>query len=246
MKYIAALLLVVIFSPMLALAAIAYDTSFSDTQVNKVSSRTYSFTGGSGSDRLLLVWVGTYCCGASDTLTSVTYNGVAMTRAEFTTDTIDNRSYLYYLAAPATGANNVVITLSAAHEIYSMAWSYTGVDQTTPIDSHASLGQSTNNTSITQSTTVVASDAWVVAAADSNANTINYSTGLNASRAAYPSGGYWRAADTDGTVSPGSYSVTFTGLSSGRNKLVMASLKPAGGGGGGGAINYNNDLIIFE
>ena len=70
---------------------------------------------------------------------SATYNGVAMDIINSTAvgDTAGDRHRLtaFGLEAPATGANNIVITTAqAVLEIIGAANSYTGVDQTTPFD----------------------------------------------------------------------------------------------------------------
>jgi hypothetical protein len=103
----------------------AFDAS-STAQSAFGSSLTFSHTC-SGSDRVLFVAV---AVGNGVAITNVTYNGVEMTAVE--TGAVDRR--LYSLVAPATGANNVVVTLPSPTEILAVASSYTGVNQSTPWD----------------------------------------------------------------------------------------------------------------
>ena len=82
----------------------------------------------SGSNRILFVNVVTID-GTTDHVTGVTYNGVAMTRQSTLAIGTVARSYMYYLLAPATGANNVVISVGASVSIQSDNVSYNGVSQ---------------------------------------------------------------------------------------------------------------------
>ena len=91
---------------------------------------------GSGSNRLLIVACHALNVGPNTfrSPSSVTYNGVAM--AFF--GGVDGYTFygcvLYYLVAPDTGSNNVVITYSASvHSNQHNAVSFDGAHQTTPI-----------------------------------------------------------------------------------------------------------------
>lgn len=99
------------------------------------TSLTFSHTC-TGSELLLIVGVAVISGSASD-VTSVTYNGVAMTAIPSWNQVSGGgscRSKGYYLIAPATGAHNVVITVSPAVNIIAAgATSFTGADQTTPL-----------------------------------------------------------------------------------------------------------------
>lgn len=87
---------------------------------------TYSHTV-SGTDRALFVAV---VVGGGVAISGVTYNGVAMTAVETGSTTYR----LFALAAPATGANDVVVTAASAEVIVAVSASYNGVDQVTPYD----------------------------------------------------------------------------------------------------------------
>jgi hypothetical protein len=99
------------------------------------TSYTKSYTVGSGSSRFLLVMFQGDVVGGSDDITSVTYGGVAMTQMLKNTAGVSGTNrviYFYGLANPASGANNVVVSYSAAHYIIMQAADYTGVTQGTP------------------------------------------------------------------------------------------------------------------
>ncbi len=108
--------------------ALAKDAT-SSTHGQGVSSLSWSHTC-TGSNRLILVHSGTN--GTPVSTTGVTYNSVALTSRWS-----DSRNWTaasgWSLVAPATGANTVAITLSAAEDsAFGQAISYTDAHQTTP------------------------------------------------------------------------------------------------------------------
>ena len=82
-----------------------------------VSSLTYALTIPAGTNRFLIVSVqlGSNCAGTAPTVSGVTYAAVALTRITSIVGTpcgaTNTRSEQWRLIAPATGANNIVITL---------------------------------------------------------------------------------------------------------------------------------------
>ena len=142
-----------------AQAAVTYDNSSISNAVATASSLTYSLTVGSGTNRGLVVFVGvgSDCSLNSNppTISSVTYAGVSLIQ-------IDNmnffpvpcsggpltRLYIWSLPAgtqPISGANNVVVTFSAAlraagpkETVQSGAVSVAGVDPATTFSSFLS------------------------------------------------------------------------------------------------------------
>lgn len=95
---------------------------------------TWAHTVAAGSNRALVVSVGSLG-NAAVTISSVTYNGVGMTAMWAQTDTssgVEAKQRSYFLAAPATGTNNVIITLSAngVGTLAGAAASFSGVNQT--------------------------------------------------------------------------------------------------------------------
>lgn len=123
-----------------------------------VTSHTFAFTNVGGD----IAFVGDLTDAQADTITGITYNGIAMTRVNTTTypDTGFARSYLYYLLAPATGANNVVISFSSSRNSVSYAWSYSGAKQEAPEANNTANG---NSTTPSVSFTSVTNQAWATA-----------------------------------------------------------------------------------
>lgn len=101
--------------------------SSGNTQVNTINSNVVSV----GLNRLLKVQVEMQ---EDETITSITYNGVALTLAVSETDAINNiRNEQYYLVAPPLGTHVILINLSGISYITYGTEMINGADQTTPI-----------------------------------------------------------------------------------------------------------------
>ena len=224
--------------------AIALDTSTYGSYVNTATSLTFPYTV-SGTDRELLVEVmGDY----SDLVTGATYNGVSMTLIDKCRGGVDRWLYLFGLVAPATGTHNVVVSASASIYIQGCATSYTGVDQSNPIDSFAHATTSAGDP-LTATTTVVATGCWLVGAGRGEVSPVTAGTGTTsrAQETDFNSGGMY---DSNGIVGTGSQSlqIDFGGTSQG--SLIVVSLTPVAGGGGGGggdiSLNIPAGSLVFE
>ena len=129
--------------------AIAYQsTAWNSNAPFNSTSLSWSHTT-SWSDRLLIV--STYFEWTSTTI-GVTYSGVAMSLIS----SIGNH-YLYSLVAPATGANNVVITIGASRSLCGSSISFTWANQSSPVDTFWTNSgtipvSSTQNTGLTLTT----------------------------------------------------------------------------------------------
>lgn len=97
------------------------------------TSATISHTVG-GSDDLLVVDIETTVFG--DIVTGVTYNGTSMTRmaAGSIIASSNRNTYQYYLASPATGTNNIVISFSSSTGSVANATNLTGANTVSPLD----------------------------------------------------------------------------------------------------------------
>jgi len=95
-----------------------------------VGSITFSHTC-SGADRILLV--GIFHNASAEHVQSVTYNGVSLTRLASASVSGAFEHELWYLVAPATGANDIVVTHNVnPGDLIGCAVSYTGVHQSMP------------------------------------------------------------------------------------------------------------------
>jgi len=114
--------------------AIAFDAQVSKTDLTQPSSVTQSHTV-TGSNTYLFVHWG-LTAGTVGNVTACTYNGVSMGTALWSIQPTGHglRSVGFGLKGAATGAHNVVGTISGANDGVTVTIvSYTGVDQTTPI-----------------------------------------------------------------------------------------------------------------
>lgn len=211
--------------------AIAYDTS---TNGNFVSgtTRTFSHTC-TGSD--LILFVEAVINTSTDLITGVTYNGVSMTRIQTVSPNANRRLYLYYLIAPATGANNVVITASSSTAIGGNAASYTGVAQSGTIIDVSTTATDTSSPVDTTVTTTI-DDCWTILCTTTDSTTAftaSTNSTLRTSNTTYVD---VRIFDNNGAINPaGSYTMTVTNTNvngSSPASTIMAAFAPAAGGGG--------------
>ena len=100
---------------------------------------TISHTTGSGTDRLMLVGI-SFVNDQTETVTSVTYDGVPLTKVGERNSSDDARVEIWYLTSPPSGTYNVVITFSAPLGRAAVAgvMTFTGVNQSTPLGTFAS------------------------------------------------------------------------------------------------------------
>lgn len=143
--------------------AIAFDASSNGT-ISGSSSITVAHTC-TGANLALVVAAA--CPNSSDFLSgaTVTYNGVSMGSPRVSVSSFASLVvYVWVLAAPATGTHNIVITPTSSAFIDLIAASFTGVDQTTPVDATNSgtngFAVSPFSTSITVSAGGVAVDMF--------------------------------------------------------------------------------------
>lgn len=147
--------------------AIVFDANLAETF--NPASDTVSFTT-SGTNRYLVVGI---LIQSSQTCTGVTYGGVAMTN--LTSGSSSNVStgetiYLWGLANPASGANNIVGSFSGAGTRVFIASSFTGAQQTTAVEATATPVNSTG-TSASLSVTTITDNDWLVGFARASTNT---------------------------------------------------------------------------
>lgn len=145
------------------------------------SSLTWSHTVGAGTNRALVVAVGTYSATAR-TVTGITYNGVALTKIDAQTAALEANNQsgeLWVLAAPAVGTANVVVTFSGTADFcVGFAESYTGDAnpiQIGAVNKVSSAVAASSNPAC--SVNVTHSGAWLVGMAYSRSTNITPSNG---------------------------------------------------------------------
>lgn len=97
------------------------------------ATNTQSITVASNSNRGLVVFVSITGISANDTITGVTYAGVSMTQVTSVVtggvNGFTQRAYAFYLNAPTTGANNLVISHSGSQDVIFHWYSIYNVSQ---------------------------------------------------------------------------------------------------------------------
>jgi hypothetical protein len=131
------------------MAVPTFDASSSATANSTGLTLSHTCT---GSDRLLVVNV---IVRDSTAVNGVTYGGVSMTRGpdkQHTSDTL--RVVQFYLPNPASGANNIVVTLAGSTTHRVDAVSYTGAAQASPLNASNTADGTGTTTSVSVTTTV--------------------------------------------------------------------------------------------
>lgn len=139
--------------------AIAFDNATRQGGLGPTTSQTYAYTC-TGSNRFLMALDETQ---DTTTITAATYNAVSMTALDtYSLAAGYSHGFSWYLAAPASGSNNRVVTISPSDFNNQIPISYTGVIQTSPIDTHGSVGPNAAATSLTFTTTIGTANCWLL------------------------------------------------------------------------------------
>ena len=156
-----------------------------------------------------ILFIGGRIQGASNIVTNVTWNGSALTQISGgAANPGGSYTYLFYLINPATGNNTAAITVSdqsKANE--AVASVYDGAKQSAQPDS-SNTATASNATSLTGSTTVVASNCWLVSVIGTQDGIGgNPTAGTGTTRR--NQSGNCSIGDSNGTVSTGSQSMSW-------------------------------------
>jgi hypothetical protein len=202
--------------------AIAYDNAGLAFDGSGTSG-SGSFTVGSGTNRIL--FCGLTLANSGDTLTSVTYNSVAMTQIGKKKDPSSNLwRYLYYLINPSSGSNTLAASSSTSTTSFNaVCSSYSGARQTGQPDSSATADAS-SATSVTGNTTSVADNSWAIMYGGNFNSALSAGTG--STLRVDSGGGYGAIVDSNGAITPaGATSLQITGSSSNWSAII-ATLTP--------------------
>ena len=140
--------------------AVAFDAATDGGEVLG-TSLTFAHTC-TGADRALVV--GIFVNSTTDHITGVTYAGSAMTRQSTVSTGNVGRIYIYTLLAPASGANNVVVS-SASTTFSAGAVSFTGVGAVSGVASAVA-----NTVNIVSQTGAMVVDMWAAYPATTQAS----------------------------------------------------------------------------
>ena len=200
-----------------------------------VSFIAYSFDCGTGTTVLV---VGVYCCGYNGnvrTITSATFAGSNMTLIGYTNNQsyTERRVYLYAIANPASGANNIYISWNGSCDyvaVFPVSYSSAG---TVGIPDSYNTYQSGGGqvTAFSCATTTVANNCWLVGLGwklDINQG-LTAGTGTTVLRSyTWQTNAAMSLGDSNGAKTPaGSYSLGFTSGMSAYACEIVASISPA-------------------
>lgn len=202
--------------------AVAYDAT-STSSVNPATSLTFAHTC-SGSNRILFV---TTITNTGTGVSGVTYNGVALTLLDSRADAGGNVPELWYLIAPATGSNNIVITVSGSNAIAGAAASYTGVKQSAP--SVFGNNRADSATSVSKSLTSTTDNSWMICGFTNNFAATSWTAGTNTT---IRSGSQWTGCgDRNALTSPAGSETLAVNLGSSASLVMLAAfLEPPASG----------------
>lgn len=129
-----------------ALSQVQFVNASSGQSGTTTTSFSFSHTVSAGTDKILIV--GAEIRSSADSFTSVTYNGVALTKISGITGASDVRAELWYLINPPVGTFSATLNASASRNLAGGAMSFTGVHQTAPVGTYAQTGGQGNATSV--------------------------------------------------------------------------------------------------
>lgn len=195
---------------------------------------TYSFTNTAGTLLLVGVVVGS---GSTIPTITVTYGGVSMTSV--VSESFDNntlgKAQLFRLLSPATGANNVVVTVTnnnGSGAIISGAISFTGNDTTTPV-AQTAVANDGGATSTTSSVMINGTTSGNIVVDLSGNGTSMGTSGKTLSWKKNVDANQLNNAASSRAAAGGNVTMSYTGNGNDFWVSVAAEVKAAGGGGGG-------------
>lgn len=180
--------------------ALAYDPG-----TNLTTSYTTSFTNTSGNALVVTVW--TRYGAAFTSPTDVTYNGVSMTKLKEQDDGQGDfsRVSVWGLASPATGANNIVVSLTGTSIRNSMmVVSLNGADAS-PFGATDGNGGLITNSNGTFSLTTTQANSWIVSHCFADGTGLITNGSNQTTQANNAPNGYYNNITTQTTTTAGSY-----------------------------------------
>lgn len=221
------------------LFAIAWDAA-SGMQNNASSAGSPNSLSHTCTGSNLVLVVGTTGDSTTDHLTDIQYNSVSGTISQRKQYPSDRWQYLSIFTNPATGVHNID-TVGLVSWSQSGGTSYSGCAQSGQPDSSNNVN-TTSTTSISVSTTVVATGCWLVGMIYSGYTSGSW-TNATIRGTSFSTVGQ-AVVDSNATVGTGSQSLTGTGSPSASYVFVIMSIAPVAAASGSTSIT--SDLIFFN
>lgn len=117
-------------------STIGFDSANSTILTSQANSVSWKHTTGTGPNRVLLVAVDVFNSGGTPTtVTSVTYDGIALTQVATAVYSSNPqvRSYVFLLTNPTAGTRTITVTFAASTLAVCGSVTYTNVNQTSPV-----------------------------------------------------------------------------------------------------------------
>jgi hypothetical protein len=240
MKRLLLALALLLAIPLPATAQIAYDNCNVSSQANFATSQDVVVTVGSLTHGELLAGVATY--NEDPGTVTATDNGVSMTAVTGTNGYFGSvGGFLFRSESPAAGSHTVHFAwTNGVSYVQSVAASYQGVDQTTPIDVGGTAVASgyPGSGAATLTVTTATDNAWMFGMVTKAGFGINSSGSGSATMRCEGNDLAWFDSNADLTPA-GSHSMTSNNSLSGAfNALLGTALRKSGAGVGGGATTH--------
>lgn len=201
-------------------SGIAFDASSLKTANTNSFSWTHTVSGKQG---ILLVGISIANTGLQ--VNSVRYNGALLLPTSSASNAGNGRVEIWYLVAPTLGSNTVSVILSGATSAVAGAFSFTGVDQTNPLDGVPGYIFVSGNNPASVTITTVTNNAWVI---DTLAANFAAAVGAGQNQQWNANNVVTGAGSTKGPISPaGSTTMSWTVGAPRRWALGAVALKPA-------------------
>lgn len=144
-----------------------FDSVSTSSAMPDTSTTTWSHTVGAGSNRVLLVGVRARSFGGTIAVSTLTYGGVPMTFHQSMNANLSGGSWfqieVWKMVDPPVGTANVVLIAASSYDdACAVALSFTGVDQTTPIEATNDAVESTAVALASADITTLTANAMVV------------------------------------------------------------------------------------
>lgn len=198
-----------------------------DTSVESNNSASFSVTVASNSNRLMVMGFGHYQGG--DNISGASYNSVALTVIKAQAGSFGERSGLWGLIAPATGANTFAITGNDSWSGYGVLSIYDADQSALPATTGGSSGDSGGTTT---SLTTTVDNAWVVVAIGAEPgitmDTVSGVEDMNEQGASFQNAEMHHVAK----ATAGSQSISFSLAYGARWNIAMCQVKPFVAAGG--------------
>jgi hypothetical protein len=215
-------------------SGISTDTT-SSAHADGVSSLSWTQTVNSHLNQVLIVTVSTY----EHITSSVTYNGVSMTKIGNATCLSTCNASMWYLLNPPTGSHSVVTKLSGTTSVVGGAATYYNVDQSNPFGSIAT----TNGKSTTASVSVSSTQSQLII--DSYTNENHGGTPASGQTQVYEDNTVNAGGSSYKNGSAGSTTMTWNGKSSTSENWALLGV-PMNGLSSTTSVPVVNSLVLWN